>query len=114
MAAKKKPTGKITGFEEVTPFEKRRKAARLGECCPVFDTIIRRDGSREQQRGFELAVPFVIRTGKPANEAMIYRFPKAKKGFVEPPEFSGVSYALVRFCPFCGTPQESGTPPKSR
>lgn len=109
MAAKKKPTGKITGFEEVTPFEKRRKAARLGECCPVFDTIIRRDVSREQRRGFEVAIPFVIRTGEPKNEVLIYRFPKAKKGFVEPPEFSGVSLASVRFCPFCGAPQEAKT-----
>ncbi len=79
---------------------------KLGQCCPVFDTIIRRDVSREQPRGFEIAVPFVIRTGEPKSEILIYRFPKAKKGFVEPPEFSGVSLANVRFCPFCGTPQE--------
>ncbi len=104
MAASKKKT---EGHAEAVAnaFEIRRKAVKLGECCPLFDAIIKRDVSREQRRGFEVAVPFVVRTGKPVDAIMIYRFPKAAKGVVEDPTMKGCTYALVAFCPFCGAKQ---------
>lgn len=104
MAASKKKT---EGHAEAVAnaFEIRRKAVKLGECCPVFDAIIKRDVSREQRRGFEIAIPFMRMSGKPQPEVMIYRFPKALKGAIEEPGMKGVTYALVAFCPFCGAPQ---------
>jgi hypothetical protein len=89
-------------LEKPSEFEKRRKDKKLGECCELFDMVIKRDVSREARRGFEVAVPFAFTTGDPYAAVMIYRFPKAPKGAADKPEFKGVTYALVCFCPFCG------------
>ncbi len=81
------------------------KTKKVSECCPLFPLIIRRDVLRDTRRGFELNTPFQLSTGKMMPEVVIYRFPKRKR--TEPAdELEDATYALVRFCPFCGAPQE--------
>jgi hypothetical protein len=79
------------------------KVQRLGECCPVLALALKRDVSKQVRRGFEVATPFGLSDGKARSEALIYRFPKGAK---DEGEFKDTTYALVQFCPFCGTKLE--------
>lgn len=80
------------------------KAPRLGECCPVLALALARDVSKQVRRGFEVATPFQISTGEVLPEQLIYRFPKAARG--DTSTFKDATYALCKFCPFCGTKLE--------
>jgi len=80
------------------------KAPRLGECCPVLALALARDVSKQVRRGFEVATPFRISTGKALPEQLIYRFPKGARG--DTSEFKDTTYAAVAYCPFCGTKLE--------
>ena len=90
---------------------KVKRVAPLGECCPVLDMVIRRDVARKVPKGFEIATPFGISDGKARAERVIYRFSKGKKGdpceVADESDWSSVTYAMARFCPFCGTSLES-------
>lgn len=83
---------------------RKPKAPRLGECCKEFSHVIRRDVSKQARRGFAVETTFNMRTGKTMREVMLYSFPKGGTG--EPKEERGVCLAVVKFCPFCGTPQD--------
>lgn len=87
------------------------KASKLGECCPVLDMVLRRDCSKSVRRGFEIATPFGLSDGKARAEQIIYLFPKGKKAdpkeTADEADWSSVTYALAKFCPFCGAPLKS-------
>lgn len=86
------------------------KSAPLGECCPVFDMVLRRDCAKKAHEGFEIATPFGLSDGKARAEAIIYRFRKGKKDdpreTADESNWSGVTCALAQFCPFCGAKLE--------
>lgn len=76
---------------------------KQSECCPVMQMALSREGKHGLQRAYAFD-----NKGKPA-EPIVCTFPKAKRGstgaFSYGTEYANVSYALVKFCPFCGKKQ---------
>jgi hypothetical protein len=96
MTSKKK-----TGDTNIPATRTRSKKDNI--CCPVLDLALTRTASSETPHGLMVGMYFDGTNN--LTTRTVVKFPKAKKGEDTPAEFKDVTYALVKFCPFCGKEQ---------
>ena len=82
----------------------RNKAA---PCCPVLALVLSRHVEGRND-GIQHAISFSAKDGVPS-QPLVHAIRKAKRGETGPygagTEYANASYALVKFCPFCGKAQ---------
>ena len=71
--------------------------AAAGDCCPLMTLVLQRV-KKTDKVGLQREPMFSISTGNFTEETVV-RFHKGDRGTTG----ANVSYAIVNYCPFCGT-----------